>query len=371
VPNKIKPKRSYTANAVPTTSDLDANELAINWADGKAFTKNAAGNIVSVTLGGGGGGGSGLTWSSVPASAFAEGTAGQIAYDSSFFYVAVAQNKWERTPLSIWTPVDSIAGLQAWYDASDASTLFDATTGGSLVAADGAVARWQDKSGNNRHFTQATSNKRPLRKTAQQNGFDLLRFDGSNDNMTVSGSASSLKFLHSADSTIFVVYNWTETTQTLPFLLATAFNDGSVDGSVGAGIRLRNDFGAATPYAKLQWLAIGTGNGTRINSYTGDNSYPLSSLGLLTLSSSVGASAEADRSVFRRNGVVRSKTNAADNSSVNTANSTYDLQLCTEGAVNGLFAKADIAEIIIYNAVLSDANRAAVESYLMSKWAIT
>jgi hypothetical protein len=57
VPNKIKPKRSYTANAVPTTSDLDANELAINWADGKAFTKTAAGNIVSITLGGSGGGG--------------------------------------------------------------------------------------------------------------------------------------------------------------------------------------------------------------------------------------------------------------------------------------------------------------------------
>jgi hypothetical protein len=53
--NKIKPKRSYTANAVPTTSDLDANELAINWTDGKAYTKNASGNIVSVTLGGGGG----------------------------------------------------------------------------------------------------------------------------------------------------------------------------------------------------------------------------------------------------------------------------------------------------------------------------
>jgi len=53
MPNKIKPKRSYTSGAVPTTSDLETNEVAINWADGKAFTKNAAGNIVSVTLGGG------------------------------------------------------------------------------------------------------------------------------------------------------------------------------------------------------------------------------------------------------------------------------------------------------------------------------
>jgi len=51
--NKIKPRRSYTANSVPTTSDLDTNELAINWADNKLFTKNGAGNIVSVALGGG------------------------------------------------------------------------------------------------------------------------------------------------------------------------------------------------------------------------------------------------------------------------------------------------------------------------------
>ena len=105
-----------------------------------------------------------------------------------------------------------IAGLQLWLDAAAPETLFDATTGGSLVAADGGVARWEDKSGNNRHFTQATSNKRPLRKTAQQNGLDLLRFDGSNDNMTASGTASALKFLHGADSTIFIVYSWTETT---------------------------------------------------------------------------------------------------------------------------------------------------------------
>lgn len=53
--NKIKPKRSYTANAVPTTSDLDTHELGINWTDGKAYTKNASGQIVSITLGGGGG----------------------------------------------------------------------------------------------------------------------------------------------------------------------------------------------------------------------------------------------------------------------------------------------------------------------------
>jgi titin len=57
MPSKIKPRRSYTANSVPLTTDLETHELAINWTDSKAFTKNAAGQIVSVTLGGGSGSG--------------------------------------------------------------------------------------------------------------------------------------------------------------------------------------------------------------------------------------------------------------------------------------------------------------------------
>ena len=35
------------------------------------------------------------------------------------------------------------------------------------------------------------------------------------------------------------------------------------------------------------------------------------------------------------------------------------------------YLNGDIAEIIIYNSALSDADRSAVESYLMTKWAIS
>lgn len=51
----IKPKRTYVAGAVPATSDLETDELAFNWADGRVFTKNAAGDVIVVALGGGGG----------------------------------------------------------------------------------------------------------------------------------------------------------------------------------------------------------------------------------------------------------------------------------------------------------------------------
>lgn len=44
----------------------------------------------------------GLSWVSAPASAGASGTAGQIAYDVSFFYVCVATNTWVRAAMNLW-----------------------------------------------------------------------------------------------------------------------------------------------------------------------------------------------------------------------------------------------------------------------------
>lgn len=104
--NPIKPKRSYTPSSVPTTSDLQTHELALNWNDGKVFTKDAAGNIVTWTLGSGGGGG-GTSWVSAPASATASGTPGQMAYDANgYFYICTAPSTWKRVALSSWVAGD-------------------------------------------------------------------------------------------------------------------------------------------------------------------------------------------------------------------------------------------------------------------------
>jgi hypothetical protein len=58
MPNKIKLRRSYTAGAVPLTSDLETNECCINYADNKLYVKTPSGTIQAITLGGGGGAGS-------------------------------------------------------------------------------------------------------------------------------------------------------------------------------------------------------------------------------------------------------------------------------------------------------------------------
>lgn len=54
--NKLKPRRSYTANSVPLVTDLEDNEMAVNWADGKLFVRSGS-SIITHTLGGSGGGG--------------------------------------------------------------------------------------------------------------------------------------------------------------------------------------------------------------------------------------------------------------------------------------------------------------------------
>jgi hypothetical protein len=372
MPNKIKPKRSYTTNSVPLTTDLETNELAINWADGVAYTKNASGQIVSVPLGGSGGGGSGLSWASVPASATATGTAGQIAYDGEYFYVATGANTWKRTALATWatfTPA-TITGLQLWLDASDATTLYDATSGGSLVAADGGVARWEDKSGNARHATQGTSGSRPLRKASVQGGKDVLRFDGSNDSLSIASSTATFKLLHSADSTVFLVFKSGTTAnpgQAGYVVLATGNGSSSQIGFELATI----DSDPSTANDAVSVFTVRGSSGTW-PVYTFENNYFASNtFGLISLVSKPADATASNRVALRKNGGNLSTNNAPSGvQTVNTGNASNDLAIGAYGGQASGFLNGDIAEIIVYDSALSDANREAVENYLLAKWGI-
>jgi hypothetical protein len=67
----------------------------------------------------------------------------------------------------------SSLGPTLWLDASVPGSLYDATSGGSLVGSGGTVRRWEDQSGNGNHVTGSTG---PTRSVASINSRDSLAF---------------------------------------------------------------------------------------------------------------------------------------------------------------------------------------------------
>jgi hypothetical protein len=78
-----------------------------------------------------------------------------------------------------WTPANIASDLEFWFDASDTNTLYDSTSGGALVANNGAVARWEDKSGKGRNVTQSNSGDRPTYLTNSINSLPSVSFNNS------------------------------------------------------------------------------------------------------------------------------------------------------------------------------------------------
>ena len=242
-------------------------------------------------------------------------------------------------PISFLTPA-SISGLQLWLDASDANTLYNATSGGSLVAADGAVARWEDKSGNARHATQGTSANRPARKTNQQNGLGAMLFDGTDDSMqlesgvTVSASHSVFQVFQRATAGTHSVLLAGSSVGAYPFWW---FNDNTVyEASVGnEEFTTHGSASTATGY----FVAVTTRTGTA--------------------------------SIATRRNAASLATVTTGAGVTTAANGTWNRIGVMEPSSPDVFHTGNICELIIYNSALSDTNRAAVESYLTTKWGIS
>ena len=86
---------------------------------------------------------------------------------------------WRITPsFTQWTP--ALLSTALWLDAADAST---------VTTVSGAVSQWNDKSGNGRNATQATAGNRPATGTATLNGRNVIRYDATDDFLSLSNTA--------------------------------------------------------------------------------------------------------------------------------------------------------------------------------------
>ena len=263
---------------------------------------------------------------------------------------------------------ETISGLQLWLDAAAPETLFDATSGGSLVGADGGVARWEDKSSNARHATQATSGDRPLRKTAVQGGRDVLRFDGSSDRLSISDSRDYFSFLHRSDATVFVVFLVAGTN---PNNAQSVLDN--CDATSQMGFNFGYDDRSSRPVNDRAYAYAGTVGNYAYGIETENNKLPPGTFKVVTARVQAASGTASQRARIYINGTIDASINSLGGSPTAIAASSLHIG-CSINSITSAassFFNGDIAEIIMYDSALSDENRALVESYAMTKWGIT
>lgn len=325
MPNNIYHKRNANAGVVPTAAQLTVGEIALNTADGKAYTRTTAGNVVELTEASVADGGEQFTPLDIANLAM-----WLDASDTSTLYQNATGNL-----SAVTTPLD-IPNCAAWYDASDSSTLFAADTGSTLATT--TVGRWANKSGSAqvRDLLQSNASARPTLTANVFNSLPAVVFDGVDDFMQRS-------FTLGFPTTLFIVFAYNSA-----YSAANTLVDGA-----GAGNVLR-----LAAYSNTEFLLNAGGVTPQITANL--NTLPITQLQIV--------SATADGS---NSGVWRNNFLAAGQNVTGTTNTPNGLTLCSWGAFGLQYANASIAEVIVYSANLTTAQRTRVEKYLAAKWGVS
>lgn len=229
-----------------------------------------------------------------------------------------------------FAPTD-ILGLKAWWDAAAANITKDGSN---------FVSSWADKSGSTRTAAQATGASQPLWVASGVNGIPVVRFDGSDDQLTFTTTALAAYSLFVVMKTISVVkqysgpLGWRKTGEAgfqFPSE-ATVFE--------GAGLwqpHLVQWNGAAETANISAAPKVTIANNTfNIHNFVSTpNYYQDGTLGTMPNGGGSGY--------------------GPDNAAIGKA---YD------------FWNGDVAEILVYDSVLSSTDRASVITYLKAKFGI-
>jgi hypothetical protein len=223
----------------------------------------------------------------------------------------------------------TIPGLALWLDASDSTTLFQASNGTTPAAADNdVVGYWGDKSGNTRHETQGTTANKPTVQLSEQNGLSAIQFDGTDDYMDSPNFGADI----AQPTTIFLVadapakaqYMWYDSTVSRQVMFK---QPGAAGHTVFAGslVAATN----TTTYAVKVWTAR----------YNGASSF-------LRLNGTQIATGNAGANVLRQVRIGWS----------NTLSATYEFP-------------GKMCELLAYPSI-TDAQMLTIEAYLTAKWGI-
>lgn len=230
-----------------------------------------------------------------------------------------------------FTPL-ALPGLALWLDASDAATLF--IDDGLLNPVSNnldPVGGWADKSGNGRHFTQATIGNKPLYRTNRSpNGLPAVNFNGSGHQLTRPSAG-------------------------LPTVAPLGIYAVARDADNGAQYRFLS--------MNSKWNYGSNGGAARLTKNTvwdADSTTP-------TYAANVFAQATCEFDgttvTFRKNAAAQNTVTPGSDLAGGNANG----HLGSNGGTQ--FWKGDVAEVVIAS-VLAGSLRASLESYLVAKWGL-
>lgn len=226
------------------------------------------------------------------------------------------------------------SSLKLWLDASDLST---------ITESGGAVSQWSDKSGNGNHATQGTGAAQPLTNANTMNGKNVITFDSTDDWLAANGVAT----VGEGDRTVFIVAK--PTTQ--------------VDIGVMTAFQKSPDAGD-TDQSKLEITTAGDIQHTTLTSeildtrdWT-DTPFVLSTTSAGTVGNARVNGAAAD-------------TNPTYTSKALSSSGFFNIGQELDAASPSNFYGGDIAEILIYNRILSALEIQNINNELLYNWGIT
>lgn len=228
------------------------------------------------------------------------------------------------------SPAD-VGTVLAWYDLTDASTLFTDTARTTPVASDGdSIKGVTDKSGNGHHLSEASN--APIYKQAIRNGKDVARLNGTNQHWSDTSFPSSALPL-----TVFAIGNATN----------TALNKSVID-----GVTSRVAMGPVGSGLVQAWAggSVRTPNAVSVEG------------GWHEFHASI---ANAASSVF----VGVDGTEAVDNSAGSSP--LAGLRVGCDSTVGGSFFDGDLAHVVIVTGAMTSADRKALARWLGNEMNVT
>lgn len=246
------------------------------------------------------------------------------------------------TYTAAFSPED-VSGLTQWLDASDGAQLYTDTGCSAAVASDAdAVKCWKDKTANAYNITEATN--APVYKTGIINSKHVVRFDGTNDKLTSTATASQL--VSETAMTVFLVGR------------VIAYGTNQPDGAMFDNEPFWND-------ANSNFGMFLKSGDTTVNCYAYSSAAKNSKLTVAT------GTAVIMQLRLDSGNIIGVLNGGSEVSTAMGAGLSW-----TAGAVfkygvdyGAAFANVDIGEMLVYNVAVGSSDRAAILSYLNDKWA--